>query len=73
MNGKQITRIFIMAIIAAVVIFDVWVIGQHGKESSISWVIITELKRDYPLINDAFMVTMGHLFWRMKTPKGEKE
>jgi predicted acyltransferase len=73
MKGKQITRWFLLIVTIIVIIFDIWVISKHGKSSSISWVMISELKRDYPLANDALWFTLGHIFWRMKTPDGESE
>lgn len=71
MNGKRITRVFLVVIIAAIALFDIIIMSKYGKQASVSWIIISEAKTDYPLINDAFFITIGHLFWRMKTPKLE--
>lgn len=73
MSGKTITKLFVFIGIGVAIIYDVWVIATHGKSASISWFVIDDLKKDYPLINDGLWFTMGHLFWRMKTPKGETE
>lgn len=67
------TKIFLLVILVVIIVFDVWIINQEGKKSSISWFVISELKRDYPLINDAWWFSMGHLFWRMKDPTKKED
>ena len=73
MSGKTITKLFVFIGIAIAIAYDVYIIMTHGKSASISWFFIQDLKKDYPLINDALWFTMGHLFWRMKTPKEERD
>lgn len=60
------TVIFIFIVIAAIAIFDVWVIWKKGKHESISAHIIRSSKQ-YPLIVLLFGIVLGHLFWSMRT------
>lgn len=73
------TKIFIGLTIAAIAVYDVWVIGQSGTKASISWTI-WELsagdcdadKKAWPLVPLIAGVVVGHLFWQMR-PKKEGE
>jgi TctA family transporter len=60
----SITLIFIFLIIAAIAIFDVWVIIKKGKQQSISAYIIRWSKQ-YPSIPFLIGFVAGHLFWSM--------
>lgn len=62
----NLTTIFILGTIAAIAIFDVWIIAKKGKSESISAHIIRESK-NYPLLVLLFGIVLGHLFWSMPT------
>jgi type III secretory pathway component EscT len=62
----NITLLFIAVVIAAIAIFDVWVIAKKGKKESISAHII-RLSHQYPSIPFLVGFVAGHLFWSMKT------
>lgn len=73
---KKVTFFVIPALIALILIYDVWVIIAGGSEASISALII---KSSYEM---PFMVyciglfngiLVGHLFWRMKSNDMTKE
>ncbi len=68
---RKYTVIFIITVLALIGIYDVWVIAASGKQDSISWVVI-EWSHDYPSFTFIVGFAMGHLFWRMKNPKGEQ-
>lgn len=59
------TVIFIILLVAAIVIFDVYIIADQGKTESISAYII-RWSHEYPSITFLVGFTCGHLFWRMK-------
>jgi hypothetical protein len=61
-----LTLYFIYFIIAAVAIFDVWVILAKSKQESISAYIIRG-SRKYPLVTLIVGVVLGHLYWPMRT------
>jgi len=65
MKGIKITSFLIIALVAIIAIFDFWVIAEHGKQASISAVII-RWSYDYPSIPFLLGFVCGHLFWRMK-------
>ena len=58
------TMIFIVAVLAAGVLFDVWVIWKKGKQSSISAYII-RIFRKYPMVTLGTGIVIGHLAWSM--------
>lgn len=60
------TTIFIIIIVAAVFIFDVWVIFKKGKQASVSANIIRGSKK-YPLVTLMVGMLLGHLYWSMNT------
>ena len=62
----SITLIFIALLVAAIAIFDVWVILKKGKQESISAYII-RYSHKYPSIPFLLGFLCGHLFWSMNT------
>lgn len=60
----MITVIFIIFLVAAIAVFDVWVIIKKGKQESISAYIIRWSKQ-YPSIPFLLGYVMGHLTWSM--------
>lgn len=62
----SITLLFILVVIVAVAIFDVWVIFAKSKQESISAYIIRGSKK-YPLVTLIVGVVIGHLYWPMRT------
>jgi hypothetical protein len=72
MSGKKLTTYVILAIIALIAIYDVFIIATEGKEVSISWVMI-EWSYKYPSFSFLMGFTMGHLFWRMKDPTKKED
>ncbi len=65
MNVKTLTKIFIMAVIALIAVFDVYVWNEGGTEATISWTIF-EWSHQYPAFTFLMGFAMGHLFWQMK-------
>lgn len=59
------TILFIFIMIAAIAIFDVYIIASEGKTESISAYII-RWSHDYPSVSFLTGFIAGHLFWRMK-------
>jgi len=59
---KKITVIFIVAVIAIIIIYDVWALVAGGAEATISSVLLNESK-NYPIIPFTLGVVCGHLFW----------
>ena len=59
------TVIFIVLVILAIAIWDVYIILDAGKEASISATII-RWSHEYPSFTFLMGFTFGHLFWRMK-------
>lgn len=64
---RKYTIAFIIVVLVAIGVYDVFVISASGKQDSISWVII-EWSHEYPSFVFMIGFAMGHLFWRMKTP-----
>lgn len=62
----SITLIFIALLVAAIAIFDVWVILKKGKQESISAYII-RYSHKYPSIPFLLGFLCGHLFLSMNT------
>lgn len=62
---KKITPYFIILLVAAIVVFDFWIIARDGKPESISATLI-RWSYEYPSIPFLLGFTCGHLFWRMK-------
>lgn len=60
----SITLLFIVLLVAAIAIFDVWVIAKKGKQESISAYII-RWSHKYPSIPFLIGFVAGHLFWSM--------
>lgn len=65
---KKATTVFITLTIAAIAIWDVYVIISGGVEVSISHTMI-EWSYKYPVFTFLMGFTMGHLFWRMRDTK----
>lgn len=64
---RKITGIFIVVMVLVIAAYDIWVIAEHGKAASISWVII-EWAHAHPSIPFLSGYLCGHLFWRMRDP-----
>lgn len=65
MHPKTMTKIFIVAVIACITVFDVIIFSRGGTESTISWTIF-EWSHEHPVVAFAMGFVMGHLFWQMK-------
>ena len=63
--------IFIITMIASIVVFDFYLIGQGGADASISNQII-EWSYSYPAFTFLVGFAMGHLFWVISNRKGDK-
>lgn len=71
MNYKKITLIFIISVIVAIAIYDVWVIAAAGNnDASISAQLI-EWSYNYPLFPFAIGIVCGHIFWGKKSLKND--
>lgn len=60
------TIIFIVVIVLAIAVFDVYIIASKGKYESISAHII-RLSKKAPLLVLIFGIVLGHLFWSMSS------
>ena len=60
----NITLLFILLVVLAIAVFDVWVIWKKGKKESISAHLI-RISFKYPLVVFLFGVAVGHILWRM--------
>lgn len=69
---KQYTVIFIIAVIVAIAMYDVFAIYQGGTEASISNILI-QWSYKYPAFTFLLGYTMGHLTWRMRDTDKTKE
>lgn len=65
MNWKKITGIFVVAVIAIILVYDVIAYVNGGTASTISFTIF-EWSYKYPAFTFAMGFVMGHLFWQMK-------
>lgn len=72
MGKRKLTFYFLALLVVVIAAFDVYVIFEGGKESSISHVLI-ELSYEYPSITFMLGFVCGHLFWRMKSTKQMKK
>jgi uncharacterized metal-binding protein len=61
---KDPTVIFILALVVAVIVFDVFIITKKGKQSSISAYIIKATKK-YASVGLILGYVLGHLTWSM--------
>ena len=71
MNYKKLTKIFVLATIAIIIGFDVFVWVKGGTEATVSWTVF-EWSYDYPILPFFMGFVMGHFFWQMK-PKAKLE
>jgi hypothetical protein len=61
--GNHYAGIFLLAISAVVMIFDIYMFARHGEENTISYVIL-HASMSNPIIPFTVGILMGHLFWR---------
>lgn len=66
------TPIFIILLVAAIVIYDFYIIFEAGAVESISAYII-RWSHEYPSIPFLVGFVAGHLFWRMDDKRVGKE
>jgi hypothetical protein len=52
----------IVAVIALLILYDIWVVCKKGADATISWTMYTKAQQ-YPIIGFGIGVVMGHLFW----------
>lgn len=72
MTWQTRTRIFIVAVLFVVLVYDLAAAIFGGTGGTISHEIII-FAQDYPIMPFTVGVVMGHLFWRMpSTPETEK-
>ena len=62
----NLTILFCAIVVAAIAIFDVWIILKKGKQESISAHII-RASHKYPMLPFLLGIVCGHLFWSMDT------
>ncbi len=62
---KNITKVLLLIVLAALVGYDVWVMATVGQDASISKTII-DWGLNYPMVPFAFGVLIGHFFWQLK-------
>lgn len=62
-----VTRLFLVAVVAIIIGFDVWMLNQYGPDATITGVI-RSTATEYPLITCVVAFAMGahfgHLFLR---------
>lgn len=71
MKGRKLTGIFILVLIVAIAVYDIYIINVAGKDASISQVLI-DYAYDYPSFPFIFGFICGHLFWRMGGDRRKK-
>ena len=69
MKVRKMTMIFVMIVIVAIVIYDVYALVTGGTEASISYLLMT-WGYNYPVFSFAMGFVMGHLFWRIRNVSG---
>jgi len=69
---RKWTKIVSMIILAAIVLWDVFVMVTDGADSSISSMLI-EMSYQYPIMPFSIGVVCGHLFWRMPITEALKK
>lgn len=65
MSLRKITKIIIIAIAIALIVYDIFVYIYGGGLTTISNVILSWSTK-WPFINSATFFLMGHLFWPQK-------
>lgn len=68
MKWQKWTRVFIVAVVVLIAVWDVFVMVDGGTESSISHEMIVWAYK-YPAFPFIMGFVMGHLFWRMGETK----
>lgn len=58
----QTTLYFSLAVIAAIIVYDVWTLLKRGYKTTISWNLY-QLAIKVPIVGVAIGVVVGHLFW----------
>jgi len=58
----QPTVIFIVAVLALIIAYDLWAITRHGYRATISYTLLLS-SQTRPIIAFAIGVVCGHLFW----------
>jgi len=75
-TGKKITGIFMLAIVAIIAVFDIWVMNAYGGEATISGMTL-DATRSNPtvavLIGFSIGFLCGHLFWPQHLKNKNKE
>jgi len=66
---KRFTGPAIALFIIGLIIYDVIAFIMGGQEATISFLIVTDWSRNYPMFTFSMGVVMGHFFWNLK-PKG---
>lgn len=72
MEFKKLTSLFIVGVIIAIGIYDVYAIVSGGTEATISY-RIRVWSHEYPAFTFLIGFCMGHLFWPMKKTPNEKK
>jgi hypothetical protein len=72
MGKRKLTYYFLGILVCVIAFFDVYVIMEGGKESSISHVLI-ELTYEYPSISFLLGFVCGHIVWRMRSTEQMKK
>lgn len=62
MDGKIMTRYFILVVVMVVVGWDVFILNHSGSEATVSGVVRTWAER-WPLLPPLTAFAMGMLYW----------
>lgn len=69
---KKATLIFVILVIVAIVVYDVWAITHGGTEGTVSY-LLHDWAYEYPIFTFSMGVVMGHLFWQMRKTRHTKK
>jgi hypothetical protein len=62
-NSAQVTRVILLVVVAVLIVWDAWAIGNKTPDDTVTH-IVRQAVRDHPILGIALGVVIGHLFWR---------
>lgn len=68
----SLTFAYVVTLVVATILFDIYVYCRGGWESTISYLVLTRASR-YPIISFAVGVVIGHLFWPQPMPPEQRD
>lgn len=68
MNRKKVTKALLIAGAAALIVWDVYVVGQPASDADTISAVMLAWARAHPAIPFAIGFVFGHLLWPQKQP-----